>query len=118
MESPTPTHHQPSTRGSQAERGAARRPARCYQPHHSDEIEHIGTEFVLIAIATREGASIVQQGEQWSLAISSLRLALRLAIGSLAPSPAGHGLRELLESTLADPERRDGSLPGDSVAAS
>jgi hypothetical protein len=49
-------------------------------------MEQLATEFVLIAIATRDGLTTVERGDQWCLTLSSIRLAHRLAVGSLSPN--------------------------------
>lgn len=78
-------NHQQSPRGSRAERETAQRRPAEFNEAQCDEIEHIAGELTLIAIALRERVNTVTRVDQWCLALSSMRLAHRLAIGALAP---------------------------------
>lgn len=103
-----------SRRGSRSESETETRRVRRYRAEHCDELEHMATELNLIAVATREHVSTVARHEQWALGLSSVRLALRLLVGSLERNDTPH-INESNHPEL--PYRRD-DAPIEHVAPS
>jgi hypothetical protein len=113
---------QPSNRGSRRDDETAPGHVRRYCDIHCDEVEHIAGELTLIAIALRQGISVVDRDEQWCLALKTIRLAHRLAVGSLRaarvdtdhaspgpldPRPLEERLFELAAQHDAEPWKED-----------